>query len=200
MHWRTDNKMAITGQDKTLHRQQRRVWRYQRGNQKPYIEEQTTQWPKEKVQKDKQRSKKHTYKTKDRVTRTPLKTGGELRCSGRVSSYCSTSDTRRVNLVTNPAISREWGKDRRVFKTNGTYMWSFVTQIFHSSEPSHGVDRNIFEVMASTLPKETLGSVAFLLAATLYQGNHNRNHNLWNIYSICRCFWNNGKIEIISFI
>ena len=54
----------------------RRVWRYQRGNQNPYIEEeQTTQWPKEKVQKDKlKRSTKHTYKTKDRVTRTPLKT------------------------------------------------------------------------------------------------------------------------------
>jgi hypothetical protein len=28
---------------------------------------------KEKVQKDKQRSTKHTHKTKDRVTRTPLK-------------------------------------------------------------------------------------------------------------------------------
>jgi hypothetical protein len=65
-----------------------------RGNQNPYIEEeQTTQWPKEKVQKDKQRSTKHTYKTKDRVPRAPLKTGGELRCSGRVSSSCSTSDT-----------------------------------------------------------------------------------------------------------
>ena len=49
-------------------------------------EEQTTQWPKEKVQKDKQRSTKHTHKTKDRVTRTPLKTAGELRCSGRLSS------------------------------------------------------------------------------------------------------------------
>ena len=33
---------------------------------------------KEKVQKDKQLSTKHTYKTKDRVTRTPLKTGDEL--------------------------------------------------------------------------------------------------------------------------
>jgi hypothetical protein len=60
----------------------RRVWRYQRGNQNPHIEEeQTTQWQKEKVQKDKQRSTKHTYKTKDRVTRTPLKIGGELMCS-----------------------------------------------------------------------------------------------------------------------
>jgi hypothetical protein len=47
--------------------------RYQRGNPNPYIEEEhTTQLPKEKVQKDKQRSTKHTYKTKDRVTRTPL--------------------------------------------------------------------------------------------------------------------------------
>jgi hypothetical protein len=42
----------------------RRVWRYH------IEEEQTTQWPKEKVQKDKQRSRKHTYKTKDRVTWT----------------------------------------------------------------------------------------------------------------------------------
>ena len=69
--------------------------RYQRGNQNPNIEEeQTTQWPKEKVQKDKQRSTKHTYKTKDRVTRTPLKTGGELMCSGRVGSSCSTTGSR----------------------------------------------------------------------------------------------------------
>jgi hypothetical protein len=43
-----------------------RVWGYQRGNQNPYIEEeQTSQWPKEKVQNDKQRSTKHTHKTKD---------------------------------------------------------------------------------------------------------------------------------------
>ena len=50
---------------------------------------------KEKVQKDKERSTKHTHKTKDRVTRTQLKTGGEVRCSGRVSSSCSTSGTCR---------------------------------------------------------------------------------------------------------
>ena len=57
-----------------------------------YIEEeQTTQWQKEKVQRDKQRSTKHTgiHKTKDRVTRTPQKTGGELRCSGSVFSSMS---------------------------------------------------------------------------------------------------------------
>ena len=68
----------------------RRIRRYQRGNHNPYIKEElTTQWPKENVQKDKQRSTKHTDKTKDRITRAPLKTGGELRCSGMVSSSCS---------------------------------------------------------------------------------------------------------------
>jgi len=44
-----------------------------------------TQWPKEKGQKDKQVSTKHTHKTKDRVTRTQLKSGGEIRCYGRVA-------------------------------------------------------------------------------------------------------------------
>ena len=34
---------------------------------------------KKKGLKDKQRSTKHTHKMKDRVTRIPLKTGGELR-------------------------------------------------------------------------------------------------------------------------
>ena len=72
---------------------------------------------KRKTQKDKQRSTKQTYKTKDRVTRAPLKTGGELGCTGRVSNSCSTSDTRRVNLVTNPVISHERGKNREVLMT-----------------------------------------------------------------------------------
>jgi hypothetical protein len=48
-----------------------------------------------------------TYKTKDRVTPTPLKTGSELRCSVMVGISCSNSDTRRVNLVTNTVISHE---------------------------------------------------------------------------------------------
>ena len=52
----------------------------------------------------------------------------ELRCSGRVSSR----DTCRVNLVTNPVISHERGKDQEleeVFTTSGTYAWSFVKTI-----------------------------------------------------------------------
>jgi hypothetical protein len=42
------------------------------------------------------------------------------------------------------------------------------------------------KLMTSTLPKGTLGSVASLLAATLYQGNPDRNHKLWNIVSTVR--------------
>ena len=41
-----------------------------------YLTSQTTQWPKEKVQNNNQRSTTYTHKDKDRVTRTPLKTGG----------------------------------------------------------------------------------------------------------------------------
>ena len=63
-----------------------------------------------------------------------------------------------------------------MFTTSGTNPWSFVTQIFHNGQPSHGGDRKFFEVMTLTLPKGTLGSVASLLAATLYQGNPDRNH------------------------
>jgi hypothetical protein len=47
-------------------------------------------------------------------------------------------------------ISHERGKDREVLTTSGTYPWSFVTQIFHSGQLSHGVNRKTFEVMTST--------------------------------------------------
>jgi hypothetical protein len=46
-----------------------------------------------------------SHKTKDRVIRTSLKTGAELRYSEKVSSSCSTSDTRRVNLIVHIRIS-----------------------------------------------------------------------------------------------
>jgi hypothetical protein len=58
----------------------------------------------------------------------------ELRCSRRVSISCSTSDTRRVTLITIHAI----GKDRGVLTTSGAHPWSSVTQIFRSGQPSHG--------------------------------------------------------------
>ena len=112
----------------------------------------------------------------------------ELRCFRRISSSCSHA-ARHVTLVTNQAIKSWMSKDRIAITTNGTFQWSFVTQIF---------------VLNSA-------SVASLLAATLYLGNHDRNKlicKIYQVYSICRCCWNvatynwkvqNGKIEIISF-
>jgi hypothetical protein len=47
---------------------------------------------------------------------------------------------------------------------------------------AQGCDRKIFEAMTNLL-KGTLGSTASLLAATLYQGNPDRNHKLWNSIS-----------------
>jgi hypothetical protein len=61
-----------------------------------------------------------THKTKDRVTRTPLKTGGERRCSGRVSSSCFTSGTSQSSCKPD------------------------------DKSPSHGGNRKTFEVMTST--------------------------------------------------
>jgi len=66
-----------------------------------------------------------TQKTKDRATGITLKTRGDL-------SSCSTCDTRRIALVTNPVISHKWEKDRIVITTDGTYPWLFVTQIFRN--------------------------------------------------------------------
>jgi hypothetical protein len=36
--------------------------------------------------------------------------------------------------------------------TSGTYMWSFVTQILHNGQPSHGGDRTTFEKMINPSP------------------------------------------------
>jgi hypothetical protein len=47
----------------------------------------------------------------DRVTRTPLKTWGGLRCSGRESSSCSTSGSLRVTLV---IVQTQWEYTRNV--------------------------------------------------------------------------------------
>jgi hypothetical protein len=70
---------------------------YKRGNQNPYIEEeQTIQWPKERVQKDRPRSTKHTHKTKN-GWHEPPKTMCQLMFFGRVICSCSTSGT--VGLI-----------------------------------------------------------------------------------------------------
>ena len=89
-----------------------------------------------------------------------------------------------------------------------------VTQIFHNGQPRHGGNRNIFEVMTSTLPKGTIVSVASLLASSSIKDiligatRSGISYHLRDMYSICQCWnvatyrWkvNNENIEIISFV
>ena len=75
---RTDNTMVKRKKaDNTMAKRKRAdntmAKRKRTDNTMAKKKEQTTPWPKGTVQNDKQRSKKHTYKTKDRVTRTPLR-------------------------------------------------------------------------------------------------------------------------------
>jgi hypothetical protein len=87
----------------------RRAKRYQRGNQNPQFEK---DWQHNgQKREDKKLSTKHAHKTKNRATRTPLKTKDELWSSWRVSSSCTTSGTGRVNLVINLVICHEWEKN-----------------------------------------------------------------------------------------
>ena len=77
-----------------------------------------------------QRFTKHAHKIRDRVTQTPLNTGNELRFAGMVSSSCSTSNTRRVNLVTNPVITHECGKEHAQFKLLGVNYDLFKEELY----------------------------------------------------------------------
>jgi hypothetical protein len=74
----------------------RRVWRYYKGKQNPYIEEHTTctMAKRKKYKRTKNDLQNIHIKTKDRVTRTSTKSWGELRCSGRESSSYLISENR----------------------------------------------------------------------------------------------------------
>jgi hypothetical protein len=58
----------------------------------------TIQWSKKKDKRTNSELQNITQKTKRSNNTNSLKIGDEPRCSGRVSSSCSTSDTRRVTV------------------------------------------------------------------------------------------------------
>ena len=66
---------------------------------------------------------------------------------------------------------------------NGTYSWSFVTQILRYRQPNQYGVRKAFDVMTSTKPLGTHDSVVFLFVIALYQRNPDMNHKLRNIVS-----------------
>ena len=75
----------------------------------------------------------------------------ELRCmEGQVIHAPLVASRISVTLVTN-VISHERGKDLEVLMTRrGTYLWSFVPQIFRNGQPSQGGHRKTIEVMTSS--------------------------------------------------
>ena len=115
-----------------------------------------------------------------------------------VNSTCSTSGTRFVTHVIDLMMS--WTRNAPDLTTNGIYQWLSVTQTFCN-----------YNMMTSALPLRNPASVASFLTSSLYQGNPDMKHKLWNInwdiYSMCRYCYNvspykwevhNGKIEINS--
>jgi hypothetical protein len=175
----------------------------------------TTQWPKEKVQRDKQQSTKHTYKIKDRVTRIPLKTRRELGCFGRVGSFCST---HRVNPnmfrsppwlgwpIWNICVTNDHGYVPLVVNTFWSFPHSrlitgFVTRLTRRVEqklptlPKHPSSLLVFSGIRVT--RSLILYVCFvdcclpfikeILIGTTSSGI---SYHLREIYSICRCCWN----------
>ena len=83
-------------------------------------------------QKNKKLSTKHTHKTKDRVARTLLKTGGELRCFGQLSSFYSTSGTRRDIFFSKltATVGHLWNYSvRGGFMHTYKYKYEYLTQL-----------------------------------------------------------------------
>ena len=70
------------------------------------------------------------------------------------------SDIPCDTVVTTPVINHELGKDRTVITTNGTYPWSFVTQIFLKG---HSGDSKSFAVMTLTLGTRHLAALSSLV-------------------------------------
>jgi PHD/YefM family antitoxin component YafN of YafNO toxin-antitoxin module len=88
-----------------------------------------SQWniKQEDIKLDKMNKTNHTIiwgaqEGKDRATRNPLKTAGELRCPRRFRSSYSTCGISGVTIVTNLVISHEGGKENGiVITTIATY-------------------------------------------------------------------------------
>ena len=66
-----------------------------------------------------------------------------------------------------------------------TGMWSFLTHIFLSGLSNNGGHCKTVEVMPSTLPQGNIGSVASLLAATLYNGMIGTGHQSLEYHINC---------------
>ena len=92
--------------------------------------------------------------------------GKKKKCK-RTNNDLQNIHIKQKSSNTNPTknrgwTQREWGKDREVFTTSGTYLWSFVTQIFHKRSTktwwrpqNFWVEISIFRKLVSYLGYQT---------------------------------------------
>ena len=74
---------------------------------------------------------------KDSVTRTQLTKRGCTQVLRYTFPASQATPAVFFNLVNNPVINDQWGKDGNVITTNWTCSCSFVTQIFSNNWPRH---------------------------------------------------------------
>ena len=86
----------------------------------------------------------------------------EFKCSGKVSSSCSTSGTCSANLVTNPFISHLWQNIMKRVTKSWWWLQKYRSDDFN-------------------LTTSNIWFSCFL--ATHFDGNHDGNHKLLNIVS-----------------
>jgi hypothetical protein len=144
------------------------------------------------MQKAKKKQKTKEQTTLYKILHIKLKIGGELTCSGRVSNFCSTSDTRRVAPVTKTEISNEWEKDQKVLTTSGTYPWSFVTQVFCNGKVFPSFPMSLY------LPVEAIVNIVSHITRVLSRSFQEREskdfsrdspNHFNNIQNICMLIW-----------
>jgi hypothetical protein len=86
------------------------------------------------------------------------------RCSGSVSSSCSPSGTRRVNLVTNPVISHKRRKERRsVYEFHSGFLLRFSLAFIYKIHKLLAIDMHL-----GSPPNIGMTCVAQLILLSIY--------------------------------
>ena len=129
--------------------------------------------------------------------------------TARVSQSCSTSGTRLVTSVTNLVkIIKEENEYGTVTIASGTYLWSFVTQIFSNGNQEIMASQTHMKSWLQLTTRNPWFSNFCVITIPLSRNSKEYFIN-GDIYSICRSCWNvatykwkvhNGKIEIISIV
>ena len=147
------------------------------------------------------------YKTKDRVTRTPLKTGGELGCSGRIGSSCSTSGTRRDTLSSSYRAAFTW-HECDIFKTLNTYL-PLVSCVFYSSSTCTQKTRiwrgtEIINYVLFIFYAVSIGSISLerelhsSIFSDIFRMKLSFNEPMWLLLRILQLYQLNSKWRLVS--